>query len=534
MPKKPKQKNNRRGRPLKLSTRRSRSDTVHQSAVPPVPELTIHQSAASPAPEPSNGQSEFTNPLRNTPSGHVQQSTAPPPAANFVQVRPTVTVPVPEYLTDNTYPPSGRVDRVIIKHPGYEENNDLLSFYAWDNGTNGMGIHFATVILACGIMACNEYNGYISAGKDGSNRITAPDDYLVPPGEYYFHVRDGLRYPVFPSFREWIFPHNNVPKTWVGEWSRITGPRITGENVNSVTSLAVTTRDTKCCISAFRDGMERAHLCPKSEKDWFNINNMQSYNSTMGLSGKAWIDDRANSITLRSDIYGLFDAGVFAIVRKNNNWVVHFLNFTNELGSMYHNRAVDIHEGVSPHFLLARFAWAIFRFATGLFGTYETRLVRLRALNEPGRIHDYDISGVGILEMVEKAKSGNKKRKAEGEEENTGGEKDSGGPLDDEATLVAMEASLGSAKDIQLASLTPVKTTLIPDVFSRFERYIAEVKRQALLKQRPNKPELMCCDYEAADKAADLGLPINLCDACSGLEVPNLLDDSSLSTAESI
>jgi HNH endonuclease len=532
----PKKKNTRRGPPPKLSTRRS--DTVHQSAVPPVPELTmnsrhVHQSAAPPVPEPSNGQSEVTNPLRNMPSGHVQQSTAPLapepmnllPVANFVQVRPTVAVPVPENLTDNTYPPSGRVDRVIIKHPGYEENNDLLSFYVWDNGTNGMGIHFATVILACGIVACNEYNGYISVGKDGSNRITAPDDYLVPPGEYYFHVRDGLKYPVFPSFRDWIFPHKNVPRTWVGEWSRITGPRVTGENVNSVTSLAVTTRDTKCCISAFRDGIERAHLCPKSEKDWFNINNMQSYNSTMGLSGKAWIDDRANSISLRSDIHGIFDAGVFAIVRKNNNWVVHFLNFTNELGSMYHNRAVDIHEGVSPHFLLARFAWAIFRFATGLFGTSETRLVRLRAPNEPGRIHDRDIPGIEILEMAEKA---------EGKEDETGGEKDSGGPLDDEATLVAMEASLGSAKDIQLASLTPVKTTLIPDVFSKFDRYIAEVKRQALLKQRPNKPELMCCDYEAADKAADLGLPINLCDACSGLEVPNLLDDSSLSTAESI
>ena len=456
----------------------------------------VHQSTAPPAPEP-------TNPL---------------PAASYSQTRP-----FPENLSDET--PSGLVDRVVIMHPGYQRNNDLITFYAWDNGTNGNGIHLGTVLLACGIIACNEFKGYISRNKDGSNRITEPDYYLLPTGLYYFYIGPGVsRYPVFPSFGEWTYPHDNVPKTWVGEWSRLTAPRSLGENVNSTTSLAVITRDTKCCISAFRDGIEGAHLCPQAEKDWFNANNMQSYNSTIGLSGKTFIDDRANSISLRSDIHGIFDAGSFVIVRKNNNWVAHFLKYTNNLGSLYHDQAAKIHEGVSPHFLLARFAWAIFRLTAGLYVTNEKRLVRLTIPGEEDSTKDYDIPGFSILERGEKAKSSNKKRKAEGEEDKTGGENDSGGPFDDEVALVATEA-LGSAKDIQLDSLTPVKITPIPRLFSKFDRHIAEMKRQALLKQRPNKPELLCCDYEAADQAADLGLPSNLCDECAGMEV---LEYSSL------
>ncbi|KAN0074014.1 hypothetical protein V8E54_007951, partial [Elaphomyces granulatus] len=109
---------------------------------------------------------------------------------------------------------------------------------------------------------------------------------------------------------------------------------------NSTTSLAIIKRDIKCCISTFQDGLKRAHLCPPVCIDCLS-------------AGRSWIDDRANSIALRKDIHGLFDTGSFVFVRKRGNWVVHCLRFTNEFGPMYHNRVVSIHEGVSPHFLLA-------------------------------------------------------------------------------------------------------------------------------------------------------------------------------------
>lgn len=83
------------------------------------------------------------------------------------------------------------VDRVIIKYPGYEENNDstpgIMELMAW-------GYILAPLFWPVELSpACNEYNGYISRGKDGMNRISAPNDYLVSPGESYFHVSDVLR-----------------------------------------------------------------------------------------------------------------------------------------------------------------------------------------------------------------------------------------------------------------------------------------------------------------------------------------------------
>lgn len=274
-------------------------------------------------------------------------------------------------------------------------------------------------------------------------------------------------------------------------------------------------------------------------RDWFNSNDMQDYNSTMGLVGRSWIDDRANSIALRKDIHGLFDTGSFVFVRKRGNWVAHCLRVTNEFGPMYHNRVVSIHEGVSPHFLLARFAWAIFRFATRMFGTNELRLIRLRVPDKEGERHDIERPGYSVMDSIEKEKGGrSKKRKTEGEEK-TGGEKDSGVCSDDEATFVATETSestiLGSKftpeykrAKVPSLDLTPVNVITIPRRFSSFDRHIAEMKRRALLKQRPDKPELLCCDYEAADKAAELGLPSNLCDECLGWELPNTLGDSSV------
>lgn len=142
--------------------------------------------------------------------------------------------------------------------------------------------------------------------------------------------------------------------------------RVSGVAINSNVSLAVILRDGVCCVSSFHDGLDRAYLVPQAEKEWFQQNNTQEYNSTLGLANRYWLDDIANSITLRRDIHWEFDMGTFAIVRKSGKWVNHFLKPTNEYGTMYHNREVSIDASVSPHFLLAWFAWAIFPFVTCL------------------------------------------------------------------------------------------------------------------------------------------------------------------------
>jgi len=139
-----------------------------------------------------------------------------------------------------------------------------------------------------------------------------------------------------------------------------------------------------------------------------------------------------------------------------------------------------------------------------------------------------DLLGIQYWRVLKRRRAAAVKREKQREKKKkTGGEKDSGVCPDDEATLVATETLestiLGSkftpefkrAKDIQLPSLdlTPVNVTTIPRLFSSFDGHIAKMKRRALLKQRPDKPELLCCDihiHKDEDEAAEVTAQIRL------------------------
>jgi hypothetical protein len=86
--------------------------------------------------------------------------------------RPILSVPIPESLIDQRYPHQKIVSRVIIRHPAYSDHNELLSFNAWDHGHSG--VHLGTVLLACQLVACNEFNGFLTKDRNGSERITGP------------------------------------------------------------------------------------------------------------------------------------------------------------------------------------------------------------------------------------------------------------------------------------------------------------------------------------------------------------------------
>ncbi|KAN0072930.1 hypothetical protein V8E54_009044 [Elaphomyces granulatus] len=155
----------------------------------------------------------------------------------------------------------------------------ITRFYAWDRGS---GI---TVLLACRLVACNESDGFLTKDWNGSGRITDPDDSLLAHGIYFFHTTMTAR--------------------------------VSGGATNSSASPIIISRDGKCCVSSCLDALERAQLCPQPEKDWFQLNSMEEYNSNISLSDKYWLDGQVNSISLRSDIHWAFDAGSFAIVRKD-------------------------------------------------------------------------------------------------------------------------------------------------------------------------------------------------------------------------
>lgn len=74
--------------------------------------------------------------------------------------------------------------------------------------------------------------------------------------------------------------------------------------------------------------------------------------------------------------------------------------------------------------------------------------------------------------------------------------------------------------------ITPIRTITRPGVGTYFYfRSICRWAEEALLAQRQHKPELICCDYEASDKASDLGLPYSLCDEFLGKELRVMPED---------
>ncbi|KAN0071961.1 hypothetical protein V8E54_009690, partial [Elaphomyces granulatus] len=272
--------------------------------------------------------------------------------------------------------PQQNVDKVIIKHPAYSDQNELLSLNAWDNGS---GIHFGTVLLACQLVACNEFNGFLTKDQNGTQRITDSEDSVLEPGIYFFHVRspqpDIYRYPIYSCFKDWRYPHDNVPNSWVRPRPRTSMPAAA---TYSNGSHAIIVRDGKCCVSRYQDGLERTHLCPRAEREWFDDNSMRRYCHLSSVPSESFIDDQANSISLRADIHRCFDKGDFVIVRKEESWVAHFLKETNQLGRIFHNRQVIVNKTTGPDFLLAHFAWALFPYMKDMFNTNRDRLVRLR------------------------------------------------------------------------------------------------------------------------------------------------------------
>lgn len=125
-----------------------------------------------------------------------------------------------------------------------------------------------------------------------------------------------------------------------------------------------------------------AHLCPRSEADWFRSNDMDQYVSQRNRVGTIAIDDPANSLLLRADLHCSFDKLQFIFVPKASGVLVtHILNENIELCSLYHN--ATLHQaGVGPQFLFARFAWAIFPVLKGFIQKGQRRLLKLATEQE--------------------------------------------------------------------------------------------------------------------------------------------------------
>ena len=144
-------------------------------------------------------------------------------------------------------------------------------------------------------------------------------------------------------------------------------------------------RDGSCRVSEFTGGTEAAHLVPERDERWFkrNINRLGQYVADRGAL-KSPVNDIANRILLRRDIHLLFDERLFVFYPKRGNFVVHFLEHTDDTLGNYHN--APLHPALCAGFFhYPRLAWAVFPLLRQAFlGSPRNLLVR--DLNDPNSI----------------------------------------------------------------------------------------------------------------------------------------------------
>ena len=448
--------------------------------------------------------------------------------------------------------------KICFRHPGYPDNanhNVLLTLYAFDHPDGGL--HYGTAFLACAIVAVNAFNGYMTETRDG-DKLEMEWDGLLLKKEYYFHVPstggDGgegqfgiggsasstekYQYPVYPSFEHWSFPHEAIPAHWPSAPPSL-DVELAPPSASGLTAH-VLSRDQHCLVTLSKDNMERAHLCPHKEGEWFNRNSMDIYNSKRSL-GDYLLDDVSNAIALRSDVHTTFDEKRFLISRKKSKWIIHFLELTNELGGLYHNTSIKVATNVSPQLLLVRFAWAIFPLVRVFLGRGVPRQVRVGVVDQGSFFEQDKILGAKELkETINPPKSRNPsptKRPRESNNDTTDAEDDNGYRNRKRGDALSEDASEHRGRKRQRAS-SPEQTK-VANVAVRSKALPLQSPRDidagptALEKkqlewvraQRPQDPKLLCCDYSEAERARRLGLPgkkelggAYLCFECLGFE----------------
>ncbi len=89
-----------------------------------------------------------------------------------------------------------RTPHVSVLHPGYPDpTNVILSLPAQDSALGGL--HYATILTACGILCGNRWDGHLTKDRTGQPLIQAPMQ-IIAPGDYYLHfpLENGMFSPI--------------------------------------------------------------------------------------------------------------------------------------------------------------------------------------------------------------------------------------------------------------------------------------------------------------------------------------------------
>lgn len=311
---------------------------------------------------------------------------------NNINVHTPTNVMPPILIRDAPAPPAGlpapevrsrlhASQQILFRHPQYDDSSNILfKLFAPDNQA-GLFARFA--LDACGIIVGNRWDGWLTEQKAEGAAKVDPNSILDKP-KYYFHLphKNSTPYPIIPNFREWEFPHDNLP-TW---WSDIQSPLPPKQTFSaSGLSVALLKRDSSCRISGWTEGTQVAHICPQSEEDWFTWNSMSRYN----VGNSNTVNDLANTCLLRADLHIAFDKPKFVFVPKptpdSNCIVTHLVEASAELESLYHNHRLQPVQH-SIELMFARFAWTIFPWLDAFLTGGKSRTLIGRSIVASGHI----------------------------------------------------------------------------------------------------------------------------------------------------
>ncbi|KAF1993929.1 hypothetical protein P154DRAFT_448872 [Amniculicola lignicola CBS 123094] len=318
--------------------------------------------------------------------------------------------------------------QILFHHPGYDDSsNVLLKLFASDVGqtSTARGLYAQYALQACGVVAGNRWDGWLSEAKDPDLAAAVDSTSILEKSSYYFHLpllqtdidagHSNLPYPIVPTFREWCFPHKDLPELWKRMAS--TDYELMAPEQSFATSnltLALQARDVSCRITGCREGTQVAHICPQKEIEWWHGNGMSRYN--VGLANT--LDDLSNALLLRTDLHIAFDKPKFVFVPKPSSdpskpqLVTHLIEPSAEMEYLYHNRSLHpLHSSIET--LFARFAWSIFPLLDAFLTGRERRRLLLATENGPLLDKDGFASWERCAQFSRKRSQSPKKRKPE-------------------------------------------------------------------------------------------------------------------------
>jgi hypothetical protein len=175
-------------------------------------------------------------------------------------------------------------------------------------------------------------------------------------------------------------------------------------------------RDRTCRLSNHSSATETARLCPEKEEAWYLRNDMQVWNSNQISNHINMTKDIANCLLLCSNLHKTFDDRIWVFFPKGpNTLVVHFLQAAPDQAALYVTaRPVPC----KPHFVYARFAWAIISLLRAYLSKSTPRRVKVWVASE-NEWRERIMDGQQLRHYVRPSRSTSPTRRSRGLE-NTG------------------------------------------------------------------------------------------------------------------